>query len=132
MCFYSFLNLKACRRRKTNSISSDSELVSFSFNAATKKLNIFYRGRSFWPGRQEIYLGAGNIGHRVHTEWQLPLSGVQSIMMEKLVQPGEGRAKGCRPPFLLYLPSHTKLWCMLQLRMQIHSLYFCSTLICTL
>ncbi len=28
--------------------------------------------------------------HRVHTEWQLPLSGVHSNMMEKLAQPGEG------------------------------------------
>ncbi len=65
--------------------------MSFSFNAATKKLNIFYRGRWFWPGRQEIVLGAGNIGHRVHTEWQLSLSGVHSIMMEKLAQPGEGK-----------------------------------------
>ncbi len=28
--------------------------------------------------------------HRVHTEWQWPLSGVHSIMMEKLAQPDEG------------------------------------------
>ncbi len=132
MCFYSFLNLKACRRRKINSISSDSELVSFSFNAATKKLNIFNKGRSFWPGRQEIYMGAGNIGHRVHTEWQLPLSGVHSIMMEKLAQPGEGWQGVHDHSLSLYPPSHTKSWCMLQLRGQIHSLYFCSTLICTL
>ncbi len=34
--------------------------------------------------------------HRVHTEWQLPLSGVHSIIMEKLSQPGEGG--GCSPP----------------------------------
>jgi hypothetical protein len=26
--------------------------------------------------------------HRVHTEWQWPLSGVHSTMMEKLAQPG--------------------------------------------
>ncbi len=30
---------------------------------------------------------------RVHTEWQRPLSGVHSIMMEKLAPPGEG--EGC-------------------------------------
>ncbi len=36
--------------------------------------------------------------HRVHTEWQWPLSGVHSIMMEKIVQVGEGG--GARsPPF---------------------------------
>ncbi len=35
---------------------------------------------------------------RVHTEWQPPLSGVHSIMMEKLAQVGEG--EGCTPtPF---------------------------------
>jgi hypothetical protein len=34
-------------------------------------------------------------GHRVHIEWQRPLSGVHSIMMEKLAQPGEGG--GCTP-----------------------------------
>ncbi len=31
----------------------------------------------------------GSWNHRVHTEWQLLLSGVHSIMMEKLAQPGE-------------------------------------------
>jgi hypothetical protein len=38
-----------------------------------------------------------------HTEWQRPLSGVHSIMMEKLGQAGEGG--GCTPtPFHLWLP----------------------------
>jgi hypothetical protein len=59
-----------------------------------------------------IVTGLGSIpasSHRVHTEWQLPLSGVHSILMEKLAQAGEGG--GCMPmhPLLLYLPSHTKL-----------------------
>jgi hypothetical protein len=36
--------------------------------------------------------------HRVHTEWQWPISGVHSIMMEKSALTGEGG--GCRPiPF---------------------------------
>ncbi len=35
-------------------------------------------------------------------------------------------------PLLLYLPSCTKLQCTLQLRGQIHSRYFMSTIICTL
>jgi hypothetical protein len=38
--------------------------------------------------------------YRVHTEWQLSLSGVHSVMMEKLAQTGEGWA--CTPtPFII-------------------------------
>jgi hypothetical protein len=55
--------------------------------------------------------------HRVHTEWQLPLSDVHSITSDKLAQFGEGG--GARPP-------HSKL-CTLQVRRQIHSPYFYST-----
>jgi hypothetical protein len=60
------------------------------------------------------------------TEWQRPL-GVHSIMMGKFAQAGEGG--GCRPMHLLslYLPSRTKLQCTLQLRGQIHSPNFIST-----
>jgi hypothetical protein len=66
--------------------------------------------------------------HRVHTEWQRPLTGVHSIMMEKLAQADEGRGVyGAGPPPSLYLPSRTKLQCTLQLRGQIHSSYFTST-----
>ncbi len=47
-------------------------------------------------------LAFGLIGsdHRVHTEWQWPLPGVHSIMMEKSAQPAED--KGCT----LHAPSH--------------------------
>jgi hypothetical protein len=38
----------------------------------------------------------GRLYHRVQTELQRPLSGVHSIMMEKLAQAGEGG--GARPP----------------------------------
>ncbi len=39
-----------------------------------------------------------SLHHRVHTEWQWPRSGVLSITMEKLAQPGVGG--GCTPtPF---------------------------------
>ncbi len=34
--------------------------------------------------------------HRVHRQWQWPLTGVHSFMMEKSAEPGEGR--GARPP----------------------------------
>jgi hypothetical protein len=70
--------------------------------------------------------GTGVSDHRAHTEWQLTLSGVQSIMMEKLAQAGKGG--GSRPPpFKLLL--RTKLQCMLQLSGtgQIHSHCFIST-----
>ncbi len=41
---------------------------------------------------------AGNTHHRAHTEWQLPISGVHSVMMEKSTLAGEGG--GCTPtPF---------------------------------
>ncbi len=63
------------------------------------------------------------LNHRVLTEWQWPISGVHSIIMEKAALAGEGG--GRTPiPFQLYLPSRTKLQCMLQLRGQIHSPYF--------
>ncbi len=43
-------------------------------------------------------VGGGGSDHRVHTEWQLPLSGVHSIMMVKSAHPDEGG--GCTPfPF---------------------------------
>jgi hypothetical protein len=38
--------------------------------------------------------------HRVQTEWQLPISGVHSIMMEKFAQDGEGG--GYNPPSSFY------------------------------
>ncbi len=68
--------------------------------------------------------------HRVHIEWQWPLSGVHTIMMEKSAQFWWWGGGGARPPLSLYLPSRTKLWCILQLRGQMHSPYFCSTLVC--
>ncbi len=62
--------------------------------------------------------------HRVHTEWQWPISGVHSIMMGKSVLAGEGG--GCTPtPFhSIYVPSHTMVQSTLQLRGQKHSSYF--------
>jgi hypothetical protein len=58
--------------------------------------------------------------HRVQTEWQRPLSGVHSIMMEKFALTGEGGGGGCtQTPLPQYLPLRTKLQCTLQLRGQI-------------
>ncbi len=39
---------------------------------------------------QYVYRFVFCLHHRVHTEWQRPLSGVHSIMMEKLAQASEG------------------------------------------
>ncbi len=69
--------------------------------------------------------------YRVHTEWQRPLSGVHSIMMEnqpRLVKVGGGGLH--TQPLSLYMPSRTKLLCTLQLRG--HSPYFISTPMCAL
>ncbi len=74
----------------------------------------------------EIYLVRG-MAHRVHTEWQLPISVVYSIMMEKSALAGEGG--GARPPpFALITLAYTKLKCTLQLRGQIYSVFhlYCS------
>ncbi len=40
--------------------------------------------------------------HRVHTEWQWPLSGVHPISMEKLAQPGEGGVCTSTPFHCIY------------------------------
>jgi hypothetical protein len=68
-----------------------------------------------------------SVDHRVHTEWQRPLFDGTFIMMEKLAQAGEGA--GCTPaPFHSIYHHVQSCKCMLQLRGQIHSPYFISTL----
>jgi hypothetical protein len=52
---------------------------------------------------------AGRWGHRVHIDWQRPLSalsGVHSIMMEKLARAGEGG--GCTPSPLRSIYHHVQ------------------------
>ncbi len=66
-----------------------------------------------------------------YIEWQCPLSGIHSIMMENQPNPWWGWGMHTIP-LSLYVPSQAKLWSTLQLRGQIHSPYFSSTLICTL
>ncbi len=44
--------------------------------------------------------------HRVHTKWQRPLSGVHSIVMEKLAGEGGGALHAHPHPLTLYLPSY--------------------------
>jgi hypothetical protein len=52
-----------------------------------------------WSGGVQYNVGDG-LGTTEYTEWQRPLSGIHSIMMEKLAQAGE--FGGCRPlPFTL-------------------------------
>jgi hypothetical protein len=50
--------------------------------------------------------GKGGGGHRVHTERQLPLSGVHSIMMKKSTLAGEGG--GCTPTCFHYIYHHVQ------------------------
>jgi|688.fasta_scaffold95572_3 hypothetical protein len=50
------------------------------------------------PSYKHCYSRTAPLNHRVHTEWQRPISGVHSIMMEKWALAGEGG--GCTPtPF---------------------------------
>jgi hypothetical protein len=73
-----------------------------------------------------VYTTCG-VHNEAHTEWQRPL-GVHSIMMEKFAQAGEGRGvQAHAPPFTIFSIYRTKLQCTLQLRGQIHSPYFIST-----
>ncbi len=78
------------------------------------------------PTPATLYWGGGpQSTHRVAMTdfWRT----LHYIMMEKLALAGEGG--GCTPiPFHSSIPSHTKLQCTLQLRGQINSLYFISTL----
>ncbi len=70
--------------------------------------------------------------HREHTEWKLPLSGVHSIMMEKLAQPGEGEGGCSALPFTISTIKYKVLRSTLQLRWKVRSPCFYSTPICTL
>ncbi len=51
-----------------------------------------------------------SLHHRVHTKGQLQLSGVHSIMMEKLAQPGEGW--GCTPTPFHHIYHHVQSCCV--------------------
>ncbi len=53
--------------------------------------------------------GACTLSHSVHREWQLPHSGVHSIMMDKLAQPGEGGRCTLSPLTLSTITYSTKL-----------------------
>ncbi len=69
--------------------------------------------------------------HRVHNEWQWPLSVVHSITIVKSSQSGE--CGGWMPSHfhsITYIPSRAKLWCTHQLRVHIiiHSPYSISPL----
>jgi hypothetical protein len=54
-----------------------------------------------------------------YTEWQRPLSGAHSVMMEKSAQAGEGGGGVHTHSLSINILSRTKLWCTLQLRGQI-------------
>ncbi len=69
--------------------------------------------------------------HRVQPEWQWPLSGVHSTMMEKLVQPGAGGE--CTPSLFRYAYLHIqKVVVYAPAESADRVPYFYSTSICTL
>ena len=66
----------------------------------------------------------------VHTEWPLPISGLNPIHHDGKISPGWwGWGMHVHPlsPLSLYLPSRSMLQCTLQLRGRIHSPFFIST-----
>jgi hypothetical protein len=71
---------------------------------------------------------AATTDERVQIEWQEPLSGVHSTVMVISAQLGEGWGTLHALSLSLYLPSRAKLWCTIQLRLQIHS-YFSSVVV---
>jgi hypothetical protein len=91
-----------------------------------------WEGGGGWQVNIYVHVGWEKVGggHRVHTEWQLPISGVHSIMMEKSALAGE--VGSARPPAFTIFTITLKAVCTLQLRGQIHSSYFISAPICNL
>ncbi len=71
-----------------------SPVCGIAAGVPRKSLFTWFSFRSPVRGRESIV-------HRVHTEWQWPLSDVHSVMMEKLAQAGEG------------IPPQIKLQCTL-------------------
>ncbi len=117
--------------------SCDARYFSALFVAATPHCTtppppLFKPRPTHPPDPIDTICGEHCCSHRVHTEWQWSFSGVHCIMMAKSAQPAWW-GRGVHAHLLsLYLPSRTMLWCMLQLRGQIHSPYLYSTPICTL
>ncbi len=73
----------------------------------------------------------GDVGNRVHTEWQRPLLAYISSGWKN--KPILVRVGVHAHPLSLYLPSSTTLWCEYTIqRRQVHFSYFYSTTICTL
>jgi hypothetical protein len=68
------------------------------------------------------------VHHRIHTEWRLPISDLHPIMIKNQPWLWLVRVGGARPPSFSLMLSHRKLQWMLQLREQIHSPCFISTL----
>jgi hypothetical protein len=69
-----------------------------------------------------MYGALKSMHHRVHTEWQRPLSGAHSIVMEILAQPGEGGGLTPTPFHFIYHHAPAE-----RAYTVIHSPYFIST-----
>ncbi len=79
-----------------------------------------------------IHYSAQCPDHRVHTEWQLPLSSIHSIMMEKFAQPGEGGDVRRAPFTISTITYKVVVYAPAERAGTLRSHYFYSTPICTL
>jgi hypothetical protein len=71
-----------------------NQKICYNKQKSSQSLFGSYRNTKY----DSTYTNANIADHRVHTEWQLPISGVHSIMIEKSALAGEGG--GCTPaPF---------------------------------
>ncbi len=77
------------------------------FSGPSKKVEIFRAHTFQWPlkwicpHQNHVHsCKCNSLWQRVHTEWQWPLSGVPSIMIDKLSQPGDVR--GMHPLYFIY------------------------------
>ncbi len=116
--------------RSTQNFTIFKEILFYFLSVYALASTVSYRVYFPLPAISVPFRSSCSWQHRVHTEWQRLVSGVHSIMMESSALAGEGGGARHKPPFTLLL-LQTKLQCTFQLRRQIHSPYFISTLICT-
>ncbi len=100
------LSNKSGAKLRTTVIPWESVLPFVSKNCVTAK---------HWKIQPQVVPNCSMARRVLCTEWQWPLSGVNSFMMIKSAQPGE--SGGCTLHLLsLYLSSRAKLWLTLRLR----------------
>jgi hypothetical protein len=114
-CIFLCFNLRAQGTGKTAAPQSRQSAKCFFFS------------RRNWDSLTPSPAGVA-LGHRVHTEWRLPISGVHPILMEKSALAVEGG--GCTPtPFHpITITYKVAVYAPAERADEIHSFYFISTL----